>query len=62
MAPSTARQVAVMSAGRRRLKIDTAKVQPDSIRIHSSNEPSCAPQTALMRYISGSCECEFDAT
>ena len=27
----------------------TAIIQPASIRIHSSSEPSCPPQTAVMR-------------
>src|SRR3546814_7179724 len=53
IAPSTASAVAVRSTGRRRLNTDTAALQPVSINIHNSIEPSCAPQTAVSRYISG---------
>src|SRR3546814_12857119 len=53
IAPSTASAVAVRSTGRRRLHTDTAALQPVSINIHNSIEPSCAPQTAVSRYISG---------
>jgi hypothetical protein len=40
----------------------TAAVQPDSIKIHSSIEPSCEPQVAAILYCSGSRMLEFSAT
>ena len=36
-------------AGSWRLNAATATLQIDRIRIHSSSEPSCAPQSAAMR-------------
>jgi hypothetical protein len=47
--PITARMRAMTLSGRWRLKLATAKVQNVSISTHSSIEPSCPPQTALMR-------------
>src|SRR5690606_12215587 len=40
----------------------TASVQPESTMIQNSNEPSCAPHTAAIRYGHGSCVLEFCAT
>ena len=53
---------AVMSSGTLRLKRATAMVQRHRINAHSSNEPSCAPQTPEILYSSGNLEFEFCAT
>ncbi|MNN63719.1 hypothetical protein D3C81_1791160 [compost metagenome] len=45
--PITASTRASITCGSWREKTDTAKVQPPRISAHSSNEPSCAPHTAL---------------
>ena len=40
---------ASIGAGRLREKSVTAKLQPPSISVHSSNEPSCEPHVAATR-------------
>ncbi len=47
--PMTDRTRAVMGSGTPRLNTVTAPVHTASIRLHSSSEPSWAPQTAEMR-------------
>src|SRR5207244_6479344 len=49
-------------SGKLRENIVTAKLQPPSISVHRSNEPSCDPHVAAMRYCSGNCELELVAT
>ncbi len=46
--PITPSTRASISAGRWRLKTLTAAVHKASIRIHSSIEPSCEPQAAVI--------------
>ncbi|MNP33461.1 hypothetical protein D3C76_1267020 [compost metagenome] len=45
--PITASTRASITCGNCRENTDTANVQPPRINAQSSNEPSCAPQTAL---------------
>ncbi len=45
--PITASTRASITCGNCRENTDTAKVQPPRISAQSSNEPSCAPHTAL---------------
>ncbi|MNG05729.1 hypothetical protein D3C84_889390 [compost metagenome] len=45
--PITASTRASITCGNCRENTDTAKVQPARINAQSSNEPSCAPHTAL---------------
>ncbi|RML60621.1 hypothetical protein APX70_06111 [Pseudomonas syringae pv. maculicola] len=45
--PITASTRASITCGSCRENTDTAKVQPPRINAQSSNEPSCAPHTAL---------------
>ncbi len=60
--PSTPSTRATMSLGKWLLNTLTAAVQPASISIHHSSEPSCPPHTAAMRYCNGSAELELEAT
>ena len=60
--PITARMRATTGSGRLRLKLATAQTQPACISSHSSRLPSWLPQEAAMRYISGRCEFECEAT
>ena len=52
--PSTESTCEIITEGSRRLKIATASVQPESISIQSSREPSWPPQTALNLKYQGS--------
>ena len=49
MSPSTPRTRAMNVSGSERLSAATANDQVVSTRIHSINEPSCAPHTAATR-------------
>ena len=49
ISPITASTRAMTSCGRFLLSTETANVQPASIKIHNSSEPSCEPQLAVMR-------------
>src|ERR1700693_2753456 len=60
--PSTPTTRANTSAGNCLLNNVTARVQAESMKAHSSSEPSCEPQVAAKRYCSGSCEFELLAT
>ena len=60
--PITPSTLATNASGKLRLKILTANVQMLRIIAHNNNEPSCPPQTAEIRYLSGNAELEFCAT
>src|SRR5258706_1139545 len=60
--PLTPSTRATKRSGRPRLNTATAKVQPASIHVHSSIEPSCEPQVAAKRYCAGRREFEWLAT
>jgi hypothetical protein len=60
--PITPSTRATISRGRWRLKSVTPKVHTESIRIHSSIDPSCPPHTPAILYCSGSAELELEAT
>src|SRR6266851_4300213 len=49
-------------SGKLRENIVTAKLHPPSINVHRSNEPSCDPHVAAIRYCSGNWELELVAT
>jgi|GEM_PF-5168352 len=60
--PSTPRTRATMASSSERERWATAKVQPPSMKTHSSSDPSWPPQTAARRYMVGSTELECSAT
>ncbi|MCY1216236.1 hypothetical protein D9M72_281060 [compost metagenome] len=62
IAPITASTRATAASGSCRLHADTASDHRPSISVHSSIEPSCPPQTAAMRYASGSALLALAAT
>jgi len=51
-----------MSSGTLREKMLTMADHKDRIKAHNSNEPSCPPQTAEIRYTNGNWELELEAT
>ena len=60
--PSTPSTRDTMTSGNWLEKIDTAIIQVHNITSHNNSEPSCPPQTAAMRYMSGSWVLECCAT
>ena len=60
--PSTEITRTLNTSGRPLLNSVTATVQTHSINAHNHNDPSCAPQTAEIRYMTGNIEFELLAT
>ena len=60
--PSVPSTRATIVSGSWRESMATRKAHQESIRIHSSSEPSWPPQTPATRYCSGSSEFECWAT